>query len=138
VYFGINENSIFRPEELIEARSPCVCCKMRADHCNHCNHCNHCLLAAVGSVDAHHTWLAEHACTRVTSMKHTTPPHRYSRLAELGVSAMGASQFFGFDSDAANRNGWLGWEGQCAESAPQCYYPCLSALNWDDMTPNAR
>lgn len=62
----------------------------------------------------------------------------YAQLAEMGVVAMGASQFFGFTTDRANRNGWLGPEGQCAGSADLCYYPCLSSLNWDDITPNPR
>ena len=62
----------------------------------------------------------------------------YARLAQFGVSAMGASQFFGFDADAANQFGWLGPEGQCSSSGSYCGYPCLSSLNWDDATPNPR
>eukprot|EP01050_Picozoa_sp_SAG11_P009336 SAG11_NODE_869_length_6814_cov_3.266865_4_plen_316_part_00 len=60
----------------------------------------------------------------------------------MGVAAMGASQFFGFDTPTAERFGWLGPEGQCsnggANENPYCGYPCLSSLNWDDASPNPR
>ena len=32
----------------------------------------------------------------------------YARLAQMGVAAMGASQFFGFDTATAEKFGWLG------------------------------
>ena len=87
----------------------------------------------------------------------------YARLAQMGVAAMGASQFFGFDTATAEKFGWLGPEGQCSNGGkgvvsgwpqclefacscltsgagqnPYCGYPCLSSLNWDDATPNPR
>ena len=62
----------------------------------------------------------------------------YAQLAGMGVAAMAASQFFGFTTERAVQNGWLGPHGQCAGGGALCFYPCLSSLNWDDMTPNPR
>lgn len=62
----------------------------------------------------------------------------YARSAELGVWGIGASQFFGYPLDAAQKNDWLGRQGQCPNLGYQCAYPCLSTLNWDDITPNPR
>jgi hypothetical protein len=57
----------------------------------------------------------------------------YGQLASIGVEAMGASQFFGFDEATGAKNDWHG-----NTPTGHWYYPCLSALDWDTGLPNAR
>ena len=57
----------------------------------------------------------------------------YAELAALGVEAMGSSQYFGYPLTAGKANDW-----PCAIGGNLCYYPCLSAVDWDTGKPNAR